>query len=254
MKFRYTVEELEALDIRQFEVKKRVRLGGMSIQDALDETQAMLDKTRKPKAQQVLDLHSYPIWWVSCREQIAKVKDFMELNGCCAPIPAFPLDFEPQTPTEVPLLAVYLSDRLGIGGIQRTFDAWWKFIEAPKGFDKYTWEGFSSDAEHLKLIPDETKPDKIRKQHSGARWVGFDPNANRGISVRSCWEKASNNTLLQLTGSEVLMAAKLFPDWVSMLGTGDCPNPNMAGYQFKIIKPSVLGSMQSSKIASGSVS
>lgn len=228
MKYKYTVEELEVLDKKQYEVKKRIRLGGMSIQDAIDETQAILDKTRKPKAQQVLDLHSYPIWWTGVEAQVEVVRQFLNEHGCCVPIPSFPEHFQPQTNTEVPMLMPYLARSRSKEDTQRTFDALWKFIEAPKGFAKYVWDGFSSDEEHLRMFGlGNPKP------LAGVRWIGYDPCANRDDSVRSCWDNWDFNSSLGLAGPEVLMAAKLFPDYVSTLGAGDCPNPIMAGYQFK---------------------
>lgn len=183
-------------------------------------------------------LHAVPIvyqppgWYVGPKSQAKRVQQLLDRVGCVAPIPEPPADFTPHTSTEVLMLVAYLScDGLHTeAGVERTNREWWDFIDPPKGHTKLRWEEFRSDPVYLRLVPDETKPDEVKKHHFGVRWVAFDPNANQGKSPRSCWNDPS--IAPTLASAEVLMAVALFPRWALSWNGASSPYPNMSGYQF----------------------
>ena len=168
-----------------------------------------------------------PSWYSSVDAQIEKVSAFLELHGgqegfMPSDIPDVP-NFTPRTKTEVLLLTVMLPDKGRVKGVRRTFDAWWDFIVPPAGMTKWRWEELKSDSKHLRLARDEHKP--------GIRWVAFDPNAHQGKSPKQALEHVITHGTT-LANAEVLMAAALFPEWVSSWNGGDSPYPNMYGYRF----------------------
>ena len=220
----YNAEQLFSLNARQAEMWRRIKSGGLTIEAALAGTQGILDG--------VYPQLSYPspnYYDVSPAQQIEKVSAFLELHGGGqegfrpSDIPATP-NFTPRNETEGLLLAVYLPDKGRVKGFRRTFDAWWEFIVPPTGLTKWRWEELKSDSKHLRLTEGiEYKP--------GIRWVFFDPNAYQGKSPKEAF------TLSALDGetlahTEVLMAAAMFPGWVSSWDGGKSPYPNLSGLQF----------------------
>jgi len=170
-----------------------------------------------------------PSWYSSVNAQIYKVSAFLELHGrqqgfAPSDIPAAP-NFIPRTKTEVLLLAVYLPDKGGVKGFRRTFEEWWYFIDPPVGLTKWRWEVLKSDSKHLRLASGiDYKP--------GIRWVAFDPNAYRGKSPKEALVLSASADSTTLAHAEVLMAAAMFPKWVSSWNGGKSPYPNMSGLQF----------------------
>lgn len=222
------IDKLCALAARQGEIFKRVRNGGLSIDNALAGTQGILDGIYP------INTHGYrpPSWYVGPESQAKRVQQLLDRTGCVVSIPEPPAKFAPRTSTEVLMLAAYLScDNLHLeAGVERTNKVWWDFIVPPKGHIKIRWEEFKTDPEHLQLVPDETDPDMVKKHRSGIRWVAFDPNANQDKSPRSCWNDPE--VAPTLASAEVLMAAALFPRWALSWNGSSSPYPNMSGYQY----------------------
>jgi hypothetical protein len=204
-------EKLYALAARQAEIFKRVRNGGLSIDNALAGTQGVLE------GHYPLNLQRYqyiPDWYVEPEQQIKKVQAFLDLNDVALLIPPAPY-FRQRTPFEVLMLAAYLPGKMCVDGVQRTKDAWSNFIVPPKGHTKHVWDELKSDPQHLRLA-------NGIKHVPGIRWIVLDPNTNEGTSPKSCWNDPK--IAPRLAGAEILMAAAIFDEWH--------PNCNLAGYQF----------------------
>ena len=217
------MDQWYTLDTRQQEVKKRIKDGSLSIENALAGTQGVLDGIYPTPS-----IHSLPSWYVQPSQQIECVKEFLANYGggsgfTPADIPSVPTNFTPRTPTEVLMLAVYLPDKGKTKGVQRTFDSLWDFVKTPTGYTKWRWDQLKSDSKHLRLLEGiEHRP--------GIRWVAFDPNANHGKSPQSCWDNL--DVASTLAGPEVLMALAHFPMWAASWNGNKSPYPNLAGYQF----------------------
>lgn len=217
--------QLYQLANQQGEIFKRVRNGGLSIENALAGTQGILDGIYPTKK---MSEYQQPAWYVGPESQSKRVQQLLDQVGCVVSIPEAPANFTPKTSTEVLMLAVYLScDNLHVvAGVERTNKVWWDFIIPPKGYTKYRWEGFKSDPENLRLA---TNRPVVRRHRHGMRWVAFDPSANRGVSPRSCWN--NSEVVTTLASAEILMAAALFPRWALSWNGESSPYPNMTGYQ-----------------------
>lgn len=169
---------------------------------------------------------SVPSWYVSPEQQLARVNRISaEWNWgfTDADFPSVPENFTPSTATEVLLLSVYLPKSGRIGGLQRTFDDLWRAINPPEDYTKHRWDGLESDSKHLRPSSGTWKP--------GVRWVAFDPNAYHKLSPEKSLEQATASGQT-LAGTEVLMAALLFPDWGKGFDGTFSPYPNMSGLQF----------------------
>lgn len=163
-----------------------------------------------------------PSWYVTPQGQ---VQTLLRLFPRVQPsaIPAAPRSFTQRTPTEVPLLAAYFPKKSFHTGLERTFDIWWNHITPPADFPKYRDRDLESDGNHLRLAPHHVHV-------PGIRWVAFDhrgytwsPESALGLAI----EKGR-----RLAGTEVLMAATLFPQWISSWrGDGSAPFPQMSGLQ-----------------------
>lgn len=170
-----------------------------------------------------------PSWQTLVDMQIEKVSAFLELHGGgqegfrASDIPAVP-DFTPRTKTERLLLAVYLPNKVHAKGLRRTFDAWWDFIVPPIGLTMHRCDELRINSKRLRLASGiEYKP--------GIRWVAFDPNTYQGKSPKDALaQSAIDGTTL--AHAEVLMAAAMFPEWVSSWNGGKSPYPNMSALQF----------------------
>lgn len=140
-------------------------------------------------------------WYVSPSDQIARARQLWP----DAFLPAPPLTFAPQTPSEVPLLHV-----------PDEFDSLWGKIVAPEGYRKQRWEGFKTDVLNLRIAPGKWEIYE-------PAWVAFDPEHGKGKSPDSFWGAPN------IAASEVFSAVIQFPDWP--LSWNESPAPNMAGYQ-----------------------
>jgi hypothetical protein len=160
-------------------------------------------------------------------EIVKQTEVFLELNGKGrkgfqpSGIPAIPI-FKPRTKNALLVLAVHLP---GKNGLQRTFDAWWDFIEPPPGMIKRRVEGLSSSLEDLQLAPGI-------KYRPGVRWVEFDPSANRGINADDALARPSIDGS-SLAHVEVLMAAAQHRRWVMSWNGSNSPYPNMSGLRVR---------------------
>jgi hypothetical protein len=170
------------------------------------------------------------MWYVSPEEQLKHVKRLnleMKWGFTDADFPSVPVNFTPQVPTEVLLLSVYLPKSGMVGGLRRTFNDLWAAIEPPEGYTKYRRPGMSGDARHLRLFGS-------RGWRPGIRWVAFDPTSYQKLAPSVARVQVKNNSGRILAGTEVLMAAALFPGWVAGFGVHRSPCPNLSGLQFKV--------------------
>lgn len=162
----------------------------------------------------------------SHESQIKKALAFLNLYGGKSgrwpfAIPPFPDSFNPQTSTEVLLLAVYLPDDGKKSGLQRTFEAWWDFILTPASYTKSSWPEYNKNSDYLRMASD------VNQHRPGVRWVAFDPEANLGVPPSTCWE---NSMTGNLATAEVLMAVAQFTSWPASWGYRGSSFPTMSGY------------------------
>lgn len=158
-------------------------------------------------------------WYLNPVEQIERAVEKLGIKR--KDVPPVP-HFKPISATEVLMLGYY-SD--GQQRVRDTFDKLWDLMDPPDGLVKTKWAGIQTNSKNMQLANGAIHV-------SGLRWIGFDPNANLNMTVKSCWE--DRNIANKLAHCEVLMAALLFPEWVtSWNGTVEHPFPNMAGYVLK---------------------
>ena len=217
-----TIYQIHNLLRRQNEVISAV-FEGMPIEKALAGTQGILDGTYpSPPSYQT------PLWWTMAELQVERVATFLALhvggasNRWPLVIPPVPVEFQPQTATEVLLLTVNLPAKGTMSSLRRTFDAWWDFVVPPCGYSKLRWDEVKSDFRHLRVVPEVD-------HQPGIRWVAFDPSANHGKSPAMC--QADPGTVPRLASAEVLMATALNPGWVASWDGDVSPYPNMAGLE-----------------------
>jgi hypothetical protein len=203
--------QLYQLASKHGEIFKRLHNGSLLIENALEGTQGVIDGIYPLDAKRY---QFYPDWYLEPEQQVQKVQAFLDLHDVTLLIPKTPY-FRQRTPTEVLMLAAYLSGRMCVGGVQRTFDAWLDFIMSSGDHNKQVWEELKTNSQHLRLV------DGVERK-SGLRWIGFDPCANLDVSAKSCWNNQSKVPVL--ASAEVLMAKAIFDKWD--------PNCNLSGYQF----------------------
>lgn len=200
--------QLYQLAAEQGEVFKRVRNGSLSIEKALVGIQGVIEG--------VYPSQYPPLWFYEPEQQVERVTAFLDHYDVVVSIPRAPY-FKPRTSTEVIMVAIRLSsdDIHHEDSIWRNHRAWWEFIRPQNNYEKSVWERYTNDADHIRMV------DSI-KYHAGIRWIGFDPEANKGRTAKSCWNDP--RVASTLASDEVLMAAAIFDKWV--------PDCNMSGYQF----------------------
>lgn len=121
---------------------------------------------------------------------------------------------------KVPLLAIYLPDKDGKTGLERTFETYYDLT----GIGHSLEFELKSDPDHLRAIPDyDYKP--------GIRWVWLDPGAYHGLSPMDALLAAKCDKVY-LAGLEVLMAVYHFPKWAAHWNGTTVPYPWLAGLQF----------------------
>jgi hypothetical protein len=196
------------LAAKEAEVLERVGNGSLSIEKALDGIQGVIEG--------IYPSPYPPLWFYEPEQQVEKVKDFLNSYGVVALIPRAPY-FNPRTSTEVIMLTARLSsDNIyPEDGVWRNHRAWWNFIRPQNDYKKSVWERYISDSDHMRMV-------NSIKYHAGIHWIGFDPEANKGRTAKSCWNDPS--VASALASDEVLMAAAIFDNWK--------PDCNMSGYQF----------------------
>lgn len=215
------VKEILDLRKRQDEVVKKVARREISIEDALNGTQGILDGIYPFK-------FTPPYWYELPEVQIKTVSGFLEHNGneigfTVNDISAPPSDFVSRTRTEVLMLVVTLPDKGEVKLTQRNFDSKWDFIVPPEGFSKWRWDGLKSGAQFLRYVEGVCKT-------PGVRWVGFDPEAYIGLSPEQALEQALKDGV-SLGSDDILDAAIVFPKWSKSWDGKKWHYPNMSAYQ-----------------------
>lgn len=181
---------------------------------------------KPPEAAITHVLAKQPTWYVPLEQQLKQVQAFnaaLDWGFQDSDFPA-PPGFRPSDPNEVLLLVVSLPVKGRKPGLHRTFDELWNLIEAPDGYEKWRWDELKATTKLLRQTSGYIHT-------PGIRWVVFNPNAYHGKSPRKALElsKADN---VQLAGTEVLMAALLFPDWATSWNGNTSQWPNLSGLQF----------------------
>lgn len=126
--------------------------------------------------------------------------------------PASIPELKSNSPTGVLLLAVYLPDKDNMSGIQRTFEEFWRLIQAPPGYKKWRHESTDGNPKHLRLVSGI-------EHNPGIRWVEFDLNCE----VQSELDRPAH--------AEVLISTILCPEWATMWNGINEPFIELAGYQ-----------------------
>ena len=134
--------------------------------------------------------------------------------------PAIPTGFTPRKPTEQLLLAAYLPAEGEVSGLERTFLSLWGSVVSPDGFEKQHGCGFQASSDYMRVVGGAWE--------SGLRWVAFDPDAFFGVPVNEALEEAIARGL-DLAGTEVLMASRLFTGWTNQFTFGSSPRPILGG-------------------------
>lgn len=119
-----TEEELYSLHTRQNEVWRRIKSGSLSIENALEETQGILDRKYPSKVAPVT-------WEVSPQEQLLRMWNLNEARGWGFTWRDF-ADLEFLLATiregEQPLLCVYPPNDEGRHSVSETFDEFWGLV------------------------------------------------------------------------------------------------------------------------------
>lgn len=145
---------------------------------------------------------SPPTWWRTPEQQLAKARKLWP----SVTLPEPPVNFEPQTNTEVLLLH-----------IPDTFNSLWDKVEPPAGYDKRSWRDIKSG--DLRLAPQ-------KREFTEPVWLAFDPEHGKDMSPMLFWYWGKSN----LAASEVLSAVIQFPEWC-LSWLDDASIPNLSGYQ-----------------------
>lgn len=178
--------------------------------------------------------YGLPDWYVSPQQQLEHLRQLNTERRWGFVESDFPThinvgDSIPRTSSEVLMLAVTLPQtrQRNKGRVQHNLEELWACALASLGFEKIGLSTLNSNYGDLELVPGSD-------HQIGIRWVYFDPKANRGKSVKQCWQEqlrsdTSGNT--RLAASEVLMATILFPSWVASWNV-QWASCLMAGYRF----------------------
>lgn len=224
-----SIDKLVGITAQHNEIVKRVGNGSLQPDDVRRALQNIIEgKFVEPRGITVVTsvLVKQPSWYVSPERQLERV---IQLNAerrwvlsmsDVRPI----LEFTPRTETEVLLLTICLPTLGRKSGLHRTFDELWNTIDEPQSYTKWRCDELKSDSNHLRLAPGH-------KHTPGIRWVAFDPNAYHGLSPEAALEQSKTDGL-QLAGTEVLMAALLFPTWATSWDGKSSPYLNLSGLQF----------------------
>lgn len=199
---------------RQNAVMKRIENGGLSIEVALDGTQAILDgkfftaTTSSTKLKSVTD------------EQIRAAQMFYSNYG--STMPGYLCSDVPEPPIvelrsdEIMLLYAPLPTFL------ETIAAYWQEAKPPTGYTKEQSKELKINEDCLRLLPGTTFDNNIQ-------WVIFNPVANQGRSPKECVD--SDIGAHHLAHVHVLMALYYFKDWAASWNRENSPFPNMTGLQ-----------------------
>lgn len=220
-----TTEKLIGITAQHNEIVKRVGNGSLdpdSVRKALQQIiEGKFSLARSVRQASAMT----PSWYVSPQQQLERVKTFLEHQDWgFSSVPPVPEGFVPRTATEVLMLNVRLPKKGKQPGLHRTFDTLWQLIEAPNGYNKWRMPELKATAKLLRQAPGYGHEADIS-------WIGFDPNAYQGLSPEAALKQSKEDGVC-LAGTEVLMAAWLFPDWVTSWDGRSSPYPNLSGIQF----------------------
>jgi hypothetical protein len=222
-----TTEKLVGITAQHNEIVKRVGNGSLDPDNVRKALQRIIEGKFFDQLPAPVAASGTPSWYVLPEQQLERVA---QLNtdlkwgfGNVADL-AVPEDFVPRTSTEVLMLNICLPRRDKQSGLHRTFDELWSLIQAPQGYSKYRWDALKATAKLLRQAPGYSHDVEVG-------WIALDPNAYHGLSPEAALEQSKNNGV-RLAGTEVLMAALLFPDWVSSWNGTTNPYPNLSGIQF----------------------
>jgi hypothetical protein len=182
-------------------------------------------------------LPNSPPWTTSPEQQIRIVKQFLkqyaiDRNGNRLPnftdadIPTKPEYWQPKTPSEILLLAVYLPH------YRQTLDAWWDFYQPQHTTHQREYQKLCLESQERpsdKISPFQL-PTQAKYYRAGIRWLAYDYAAHRKLSP----EQAEQTQLQRegiLAGTEVLMAMCLFPKYVPAWDGRAVPYPWLSGLQ-----------------------
>lgn len=169
--------------------------------------------------------HRFPSWYKRIFHQISIAKQLNIRHRWGFAASDFHLldyldEFVPATETEMPLVAIYLPEKDGISGVQRTFDELWEAAILPDGYVKSRADYISSNPSCLSLVEGI-----IHKP--GIEIVGFDPNTTYlDISY------FKNDESKWLASSEILSANIMFENWVRQCDGMKKFFPEFGGYRF----------------------
>jgi len=168
-------------------------------------------------------------WVVLLREQMKEIRRLNNFYGWGLPESAFMVDIPDSIPcadNEMPLISIYLPDKDGITGEQRTFNCLWDAIRPPSRYYKWRQEWLFSNPSNLRLTPgNEHQP--------GIDIVAFNPNITNQSS--NLLDLSLNNLRsgAYKAHSEVLMAIITFREWVRKWDGIKIPFPKLGGYQYR---------------------
>ncbi len=192
-----TIGQLAGITSQHNEIVKRVGNGSL---DPIAVRRALQDII-EGKLSATLNWNP-PSWWRAPGEQLARARQ----RWPNAVLPQPPVNFEPQTTTEVLLLHV-----------PGSFDDLWVNVVAPTGCAKRRWAGFG--AKYLRFSPN-------KRVYAKPVWLGFDPEHGRGRRCSQLWGQPN------LAAGEVLSALTQFPDW-SLSWFEGASAPFLSGYQYE---------------------
>ncbi|MBL8159567.1 hypothetical protein JNJ66_03860 [Candidatus Saccharibacteria bacterium] len=168
-------------------------------------------------------LYVTPAWYVPPRKQLELVTFLNEQRGwglTGLDELQVPDGFMPTTSSEVLMLNVSLPSHGTTEALHWTFDELWELITDPDGLPKrgLEWHGLATSG--LRLSP-------VYRHDPGVHWVGFDPLAYRDMAALTAFEYAVAEGK-QLAGSQVLVAALLFPGWIDSWDGEESPVPQLS--------------------------
>lgn len=141
-------------------------------------------------------------------------------------IPTPPRCFTPRSATEILMLSVGLRGTAGRDGLRRTVEELWSLIVPPSHYAKHVATSFAAGLSSLRLVPGHLSV-------PGIRWVAFDPVAYHELPANEAFTCLSGD--VRLAGTEVLIAALLFPGWAARWSwlEGTVPEPYLAGLRLR---------------------
>lgn len=204
------------------EFKRLLAQAGLTVEDV----QAVLENPRLALTMvEALRGQLAPSWYVASEQQLENVRRWNQERDWGfteADIPEVPEGLAPRGPLEIPVLSVYLPDKVGVSGYVRTARELWG-IARHRQPNSWQWPELRLDADHIRLL------EGIEPFHEpGIRWVMLDLgahwNGQDGVRPHDVRDKDSAH-------AEVLAAAGHFPGWPRAMDGKNVPYVWIAGYQ-----------------------